>query len=592
MNTVVRSVEAAKPDIARSEVRDGMRIDWDLPVVMDDGLVLRADVFRPIAEGRYPVILSYGPYAKGLAFQDGYSTCWEKMVTQHPDVASGSSSKYQNWEVVDPEKWVPHGYACVRVDSRGAGRSPGYLTPFCMRETQDIYHCIEWAAAQHWSTGKIGMNGISYYAVNQWLVAALEPPHLSAMCIWEGLSDSYRDANYHGGIMQTMPRNWWDMQIMHVQHGYGTRGFRSRVTGELVAGPETLSDEELSANRERYGEDLAAHPFDDAFHRERTAQFDKIKVPFLSAGNWGGQGLHTRGNVEGFVRSASKQKWLEMHGLEHWTEFYTDYGVNLQRRFFDHFLKGEDNGWDKQPPIMLRVRHIDRFEDRTETEWPMARTQWTKFYLDPDGLRLTTMPPRGNRTITYAPLRDGVTFLSDPLETATEITGQSACKLFISCATEDADIFLVLRVFAPDMKEIVFVGALDPHTPVQQGWLRASHRELDPALSKPYRPYHTHQRKLPLKPGERTELDIEILPTSVVVPAGYRIGLSVRGRDYVYPGASGGRLSNMKNEFTGCGPFLHNDGDDRPPAIFGGDVTIHMGADAPSHVLLPVVPAK
>ncbi len=245
MNTVVRSVEAAKPDIARSEVRDGMRIDWDLPIVMDDGLVLRADVFRPIAETRYPVILSYGPYGKGLAFQDGYSTCWEKMVTQHPDVASGSSSKYQNWEVVDPEKWVPHGYACVRVNSRGAGRSPGYLEPFGMRETQDIYHCIEWAAAQRWSTGKVGMNGISYYAVNQWLVAALEPPHLAAMCIWEGLSDNYRDANYHGGIMQTMPRNWWDMQIMHVQHGYGTRGFRSRVTGELVAGPETLSDEEL-----------------------------------------------------------------------------------------------------------------------------------------------------------------------------------------------------------------------------------------------------------------------------------------------------------------------------------------------------------
>src|SRR5215467_15555035 len=118
---------SAKP---RSEVRDGMQIDWDVDITMDDGLVLHADIFRPAADGRYPVILSYGPYAKGLAFQDGYPSAWERMATKHPDVAAGSSNKYQSWEVVDPEKWVPHGYACVRVDSRGAGCSPGFIDHF------------------------------------------------------------------------------------------------------------------------------------------------------------------------------------------------------------------------------------------------------------------------------------------------------------------------------------------------------------------------------------------------------------------------------------------------------------------------------
>ena len=149
----------------------------------------------------------------------------------------------------------------------------------------------------------------------------------------------------------------------------------------------------------------------------------------------------------------------------------------------------------------------------------------------------------------------------------------------------------MLRVLSPNLKEAVFQGALDPHTPIAQGWLRASHRKLDAKLSKSYRPYHTHDEVQPLKPGEVYPLDIEIWPTSIVAPAGYRIALSVRGRDYVYPGGSGGRLSNMKNEFTGCGPFLHDDPRDRPVAGFGGTTTIHFGNGRDNYVLLPVIPS-
>ncbi|HTP91619.1 MAG TPA: CocE/NonD family hydrolase, partial [Xanthobacteraceae bacterium] len=157
---------AGRTHRARSEVRDGMRIDWDACIAMDDGVVLRADVFRPIAPGRYPVILSYGPYAKGLAFQDGYPSAWQRMADKHPDVTAGSSNLYQSWEVVDPEKWVPHDYACVRIDSRGAGCSPGVIDHFSPRETRDFYECIEWAGVQPWSNGKVGLNGISYYGIN------------------------------------------------------------------------------------------------------------------------------------------------------------------------------------------------------------------------------------------------------------------------------------------------------------------------------------------------------------------------------------------------------------------------------------------
>ena len=108
-------------------IRDRMRIDWDMPITMDDGLVLRCDVYRPIKKGRYPVLLSHGPYGKWLHFEDGYKTAWKRMQEKQPDVMAGSSNKYQSWEICDPEKWVPDGYVCVRVDSRGCGRSPGYV---------------------------------------------------------------------------------------------------------------------------------------------------------------------------------------------------------------------------------------------------------------------------------------------------------------------------------------------------------------------------------------------------------------------------------------------------------------------------------
>jgi uncharacterized protein len=575
-----------------SRSSDGVRVDWDVPIPMEDGVVLAADVFSPPEPGRYPVILSYGPYAKGLAFQEGYPSAWQRMIAEHPDVAYGSSNRYQNWEVVDPEKWVPDGYVCVRVDSRGAGRSPGFIDHFSPRETRDFYRCIEWAGVQPWSNGRIGLNGISYYGINQWHVASLQPPHLAAMCIWEGAADWYRDMTHHGGILCTFWANWYDMQVTTVQHGRGERGPRSRVTGKPVCGDETLSDGELSRNRSDLGDQILAHPLDDEYHRARSPQWDKITVPFLSAANWGGQGLHPRGNFEGFVRAASKDKWLEAHGLEHWTHFYTDYGVGLQKRFFDCFLKGEDNGWKKQPRVQLQVRHVDRFVERLEDDWPIARTQWTRFYLDPHGHRLAEESPATAASIAFDALGEGVTFVSAPLEHETEITGPLAARLFVSSSTTDADLFVVFRVFTPDLREVVFMGAIDPHTPIAQGWLRASHRKLDSKLSTEYRPYHTHDEVQPLEPGKPVALDIELWPTSIVVPPGHRLAFTVRGRDYEWQTSTGARLSNFKNELRGCGPFLHDDPRDRPSRIFGGRTTLHASPAQQAYVLVPIVPAK
>ena len=576
----------------KSEIRDGMQIDWDAPIKMDDGLVLRADRFRPLGQGQYPVLLTYGPYGKGLPFQEGYKTAWELMARDNPDALAGSSNKYQNWEVVDPEKWVPDGYVCIRIDSRGAGRSPGYLSHNNSRETKDMHLAIEWAAAQPWSNGKVGMNGISYYASNQWRVAATKPPHLAAICAWEGWSDAYRESHRHGGIACTFRKNWQEMQVKTVQHGVGDRGKRHPITGDTVCGPETLSDEELFKNREDIWLAVLERELDGPWYRDRSADLSKVELPVLSAANWGGQGLHPRGNFEGFMNASSQQKWLEVHGGSHWAPFYTDYGVTLQKRFFNHFLKGENNGWEKQAPVQLMIRHPgEKFVLRHENEWPIKRTQWTPYYLSCSDLALSSSVATIDSSASYDMMGEGLTFSLPAQKESIEITGPIALKLFASSSTCDIDFFVIVRVFDENDQEVTFHGALDPHTPIAQGWLRASHRKLDPVKSLPYRPYHTHDEKQELNPDQIYEFDIEVWPTCIVVPAGYRIALSIRGKDYEYAGEAA-TLSNMKNPMKGCGPFVHDDETDRPPAIFSGKVKLYSGKDYPSALLLPVIPGE
>ncbi len=573
-----------------TEVREGMRVMWDVPIEMDDGLILMSDVFLPLENGNYPVLLSYGPYAKGLHFGDGYPDQWRIMGEKHPDVPANSTNIHANWEVVDPEKWCPHGYVCVRVDSRGAGRSPGYIQHFSPRETQDFYDCIEWAGVQAWSNGKVGLTGISYYAMNQWQVASMQPPHLAALCSWEGAADWYRDSTHHGGMLSTFWANWYGNQVETVQYGRGDKGAKSRATGMNVCGDETLDPAEMAKNRCDFGQELRDHSLIDSdYFAPRLPQWDKINVPLLSSGNWGGHGLHLRGNTEGYFRSASKEKWLEMHGIEHWTHFYTDYGREIQLAFFDHFLRGIDNGWDKTPSAILNIRHPnEKFVLRHEQDWPIPDTVWTTLHLDPTARSLSTAASTDATTIEYESLGKGVTFSMIASED-TEITGPLAAKLHVSSSTPDADLFLIFKVFDPDGVEVTYQGALDPHTPIAHGWLRASHRKLDEDLSLPFRPFHTHDEKQPLTPGEVYELDIEIWPTSIVVPAGWTIALTIQGHDYQY--------SDTVEQvgwftMTGVGPFKHDDPSNRPSDLFDGKVTLHFGGGRESFVLVPIIPPR
>lgn len=572
---------------------DGMCIDYQVPVQMSDGAALRADVFRPCEEGRYPAILSHGVYAKGLPFNGPiYQMQWDKLLAKDPSVLEGSTGKYQAWEVTDPERWVPDGYVVVRVDSRGAGWSPGLLWPRNPLEYDDIVESVDWAGTQTWSNGRVGIMGISYYAVMAWAAAERQPEHLTTFIAWEGFNDPYRDAYYHGGILSEFTKRWQERQINPIQYGRGSRAPENPNTGQSVAGPVDLSDEELAANRVESFPDIRVHPFFDQWHRDRAIDLSKVNVPFLSAANWGGQGIHPRGNFNGFTESASEQKWLEAHGDTHWTHFYSAYGRELQKRFFDHFLKGEDNGFDLTPRVQLNIRRPgEQFELRGEDEWPLARTEWTRLYLDADG-SLADEVSEEPGSLEYEALGEGLHFSTPPFEAETEITGPIAAKLFVSSSTSDADLFLILQLFDPDGKEVTFEGSTDPNTPIANGWLRASHRSLDPNRSRPWQPFHPHDRAVPMESGTVYQVEVEIVPTCIVIPPGYHLELWVRGRDYEYRGDLDTYGQTFYYATRGTGGMTHADPDDRPEDVFGGHVTIHTGPDHPSHLLLPVIPPK
>jgi len=257
---------------------------------------------------------------------------------------------------------------------------------------------------------------------------------------------------------------------------------------------------------------------------------------------------------------------------------------------FVPFGPGEDTGWNQQPSVELNVRHVDgSFEVRQEQEWPLLRTRWTKLHLDPKGGRLIRQCPFASASVDFKALGDGVTFTTEPFTEEVEITGPAAARLFASSTTTDADFFLTLRVLDPNGRDVTFVSALDPAGVVAAGWLRASHRATDPERSRPYRPWHPHDRAEPLTPGQAVPLDVEIWPTSVVVPVGYRLALTVQGRDFEFPG-DGPWLSIYGVPMKGHGIFVHVDPNDRPAEIFGGTTTLVSGPDQESYLLLPFIP--
>jgi predicted acyl esterase len=566
-----------------------MNFQRDVPITLRDGHVVYANVYRPKQQGRYPVILTQTVYGKDPNFRDAYKTRFEELVKNEvPDLCEKSSCNFIKWEVTDPERWIPESYAVMVVDVRGSGKSPGLLDSLSPRETSDYYDVIEWAGVQPWSSGKVGLLGTSYLAMNQWQVAALQPPHLAAIVPWEGASDWYREVSYHGGILSNFfARQWSGTQIAPNAHGNGRTPYRDPDTADATTGTP-LAEYFLNANVAP----RTSRPLEDEAYKQVTPIFSRIKVPLLSAGNWGGMGLHGRGNIEAYLQAGSAHKWLEMHSGTHHGKFYSDAGLALQKKFFDHYLKGVENGWESAAPVTIAVRNPGGEVVREEKEWPLARTQWTNYYLDAANSGIAQQPPKQDAIATFSATKSALVLSTAPMESDTEFTGPLAAHLWISSSTTDADLFLTLQAFDPAGKEVTFVGASDPAVPVAQGWLRASHRALDLTRTLSYRPWHSHQSIDKLEPGKAYSVDVEIWPTSMVFPRGYRLALRIEGKDFERSGAAESTVGRSSTVAAGSGPFLHTDPNDRPVPEFAGETSIFTGPARESFLVLPLIPAN
>lgn len=556
----------------------GMVIEYDVVVPMRDGATIYADVFRPDMPGGYPPLIQWGPYGKhGATFYNFLGNC---------QVRDEDFNEFCRFEAADPVYWTHYGYVIINVDSRGSWWSEGDLTWMSEQEVEDIYDTIEWAGTQEWSNGKVGMQGVSYLAWSQWKAAAANPPHLAAINPWEGVSDFYRELAFHGGIPETLFCAMWQSNVH-----YST----TRVE-------DFLAMQKL-------------HPLYDEYWTGKNADLSKITVPALVVASWTDHGLHNRGTIEGFKQISSKDKWLVVHGRKKWWNFYLPESVEKQRQFFNRFPKGIDNHVKDWPRVTIEIREKYYVgETRTENEWPIARTEYTKYFLDAGSGTLSTTPPTGESAARYnvdrhyrvddesspyfrhavaeraenlgqgeppagkagdpGPKTPNVTFEMEFAE-RTELTGHTNLRLWVQAeGSDDLDLFVALEKIdrAGYLVPLAFFGNHDDG-PVALGWLRASHRETDEEKSTPYQPVLKHARELKVEPGDVVPVDIEIWPTSILFETGEKLRLIIQGSDiYWYPteGHTNGHLDTVNK----------------------GDHVIHTGGRYESFLLVPLIPTR
>ncbi len=558
-----------------------MVLEKDVPIPLRDGAFVRADIYRPEGAGSCPALISYGPYGKDSHISQFMGEGWNKLKARHPEILANSSGNHMVFERPDPEVWVAAGYAVVHVDCRGAGRSPGKLDVNSVQEFEDFYDAIEWVGPQGWCNGKVGLLGISYYAAGQWMVAAKRPKYLAAILPWCGTCDFYRDRTRSGGIfLSGFVQRWWANSVLNNQHGKADSTLTDFVKGERSTGPDALTPDQLAANRADYIDNVRAHPLLDDWYKARSGELSNIDVPALVVSNWSALGLHLRGTIQGFVGIASKDKWLRVQMGPYFATFFAPEGVAMQKKFFDHFLKGEKNGWESEPRVDVIVRAPgDKVHRHVQSAtWPLEGTRFVKLHLDAATKSLEWKPPAAGKA-SYPALSEGVTFETAPLDRDMEIAGPLKAKLQVSCSKPDMDLFLTLLAFDPEGREISFATNFDP-TPLSQGWLRVSLRKLDPARSSDWQPVHTFDEPQPLKPGEIVEAEVEVWPTAVFLPKGSKLALIVAGQDYAGTGQPGSSTSGF---------FQHNDPVDRPKDKYDGEHTIHTGREC--WLQIPVIGA-
>ena len=467
-------------------------LERDVPIRLRDGVTIYADVFRPVGDEACPALLAWSPYGKEIGGQ------MLDDVPMRSGVPLSATSGLEKFEGPDPAYWVAHGYAIVNPDKRGAYMSEGNLLYWGHEDALDGCDVIDWIASQKWSNGKVGMTGNSWLTVSQWFIAAERPEHLAAIAPWEGFCDHYRESGTRGGI--PAPE------------------FPEMIAETFASAHGMLEDQPRM---------IVERPFMCDYWEDKAARVENIEIPAYVVASYTNS-VHTHGSFAGFRRMASKEKWLRVHNTSEWFDYYTPENVEDLRRFFDHYLKGIDNGWEQTPRVRLSVLNPGGTDivGRAEEDFPLARTQYHKLYLSAADSALLTSLPADQAVSEYQSdsARHEVTYRYR-MERPTEITGYMKLHLWVSAPDHD-DMDLAVRVekLSRDGQPLPDrTGNLIAAT----GLMRVSMRQLDEARSTEAEPYYTFTTEQKLKPGEIVPVEIEIWPMGLYFDEGEILQLTV-----------------------------------------------------------------
>ncbi|PSN73803.1 alpha/beta-hydrolase [Corynespora cassiicola Philippines] len=547
--------------------------EQDVPVRLRDGTIIYTDIFRPVGEETAPAIVSWSPYGKQVGGQ------WLDDLPGRSGVPLNTTSELQKWEAVDPSYWVARGYAVLNPDTRGSYMSEGNATYWGRQLAEDGYDFIEWAADQSWSSGKIGMAGNSWLAISQWFIAAENPPHLAAIAPWEGATDILRDGATSNGL--------------------GNLGFEEAIITTLAGA--------------HYVEDSPRMALDDSldgpYWQNRRANLEKITVPAYVVASYT-NAVHTHGSFDGYRRISSQSKWLRVHNTHEWRDFY-QHTEDLYK-FFQRFLKGVDNGWERDTP-RVRLAVLDPgsedIVDRPVEEWPLPTLEAIKLHLG-ENRSLCQVPNRAASSVSYsADAMANVTFQWAVPE-LTEIVGYMKLRLWVE-AIGSNDMEIAVRVEKRAANGSAYPGSPSSEStdPVGRANIRVSRRALDSGKSTDFEPYLLHEREDLLREGDIVPVEIGLWPTAlrfhpgeliyvtvsptILTPATLDMGwgvseVQVPAVNGTFEPSSSPQLVTLGGALDSNPPFINAQRTKTATTRNNGLHVIHFGGKYDSHILLPV----
>ncbi|HJD75132.1 MAG TPA: CocE/NonD family hydrolase [Bacteroides reticulotermitis] len=527
----------------------------DVAVTMRDGVTIYTDVFRPTGIEKVPVIIAWSPYGKSGGTAPRTTNLFN-MLGMDNSMLSGLAK----FEGPDPAYWCAQGYAICNPDARGVAHSGGNIAMIGTQEGRDCYDLIEWLAVQDWCNGKVGMSGTSYLAFSQWFIAAEQPPHLAAINPNEGLSDAYRDLSLRGGMPDLF--------------------FTKRLQVNHVNAKQVL--------REDVYEEARRYPMaDNPVWQDKIAQFDKIAVPAYVVASYSNT-LHTQGTFRAWRKMASEDKWLRIHNSQEWPDYYDDVNTEDRRLFFDHYLKGEENGWEKTPRVRYSVLDMEGGDllNQPATTFPPEDVIYEKYYLDGRARSLTTEAVTFEAKTIYDTETDpGMASFIVRFDKETVMVGYPKVHLWVEAdGADDMDLFILIQkldvhgnhlqqFIVPNqgamMQDLTERGGSVLRYKGPNGRLRVSARHLDKELSTDIIPAHSFDRVEKLQLGEVVEIEIDLFP----------IGMAF------YPGEQLRLVISSKNDLGAIMPGT--------PAYIPenkGNHIIHTGGAHASYLQLPIKP--